>query len=226
MWQACLGSRQAQLEESTDEANRADTGGVSDHRRRKPGCRARRDGEDENRARGAHRAGDVLEDSQTELALDSRADELVVDAAFKRQTGTRKMTVVYNVTGCMLADTAPKPTTPLPTYPPKTDQIPDGAIKLARAPSIENGGKRYLVPLTVESSSISPGSYGGMVEIASPVMNPVRTPLTISRSEHRLWVPLGGEHSAPPPALRCSPRCGSSRETTCASATRCWGSQP
>ncbi|MBD0283226.1 MAG: hypothetical protein ICV69_13700 [Thermoleophilaceae bacterium] len=125
------------------------------------------------------------------LALAGKADELVVDAPFGRKTGTRSMTLVYNISGCLLADTAPKPTEPLPIYPLKTgDQVPDGAIKLKRAPSIENGGKRYLVSLTVASSSISPGSYGGLVEIASPVLNPVRSPVTVSRSENRLWVPI------------------------------------
>lgn len=125
------------------------------------------------------------------LALNGKADELVIEAPFKRQTGTRNMTLVYKVSGCRLADMAPKPTTPLQIYPPKAgDQIPDGAIKLARAPSIENGGKRYLVPLTVESTTIDPGSYEGLVEIASPVLNPVRTPLTVSRSENNVLVPL------------------------------------
>jgi hypothetical protein len=125
------------------------------------------------------------------LALDGKADELVVAAAFKRKTGTRHMTLVYTVSGCQLADTAPKPKTPLPIYPPETgDEIPAGAIKLARAPNVENEGKRYLVLLMVASDSITPGSYSGLVEVVSPVLNPVRTPVTISRSESRLWVPL------------------------------------
>jgi len=125
------------------------------------------------------------------LALDGKADELVVDAPFKRQTGTRKMTLVFDVSGCTLADTAPRPTEPLPIYAPKTgDQLPDDAIKLERAPSIENKGKRYLVPLTVDSSSITPGSYGGLVEIVSPVLSAVRIPVTVSRSEDHWWVPF------------------------------------
>jgi hypothetical protein len=140
---------------------------------------------------GASTPTTCSESTKATLALDGKADELVVDAAFKRQTGTRRMTLVYNFSGCALADSAAEPTTPLPIYPPKAgDQMPDGAIELARAPSIESGGTRYLVPLKVESTSISPGSYAGLVEVASPVINPVRTPLTISRSEHRLWVPL------------------------------------
>ncbi|MEA2333399.1 MAG: hypothetical protein QOH58_3537 [Thermoleophilaceae bacterium] len=130
-------------------------------------------------------------DAKATLVLDGKADEFVADTAFKRTTGTRMMTLVYDVTGCQLAPANRRPSEPLRIYPPKTGgQVPDGAIELARAPSVENGGKRYLVPLKISSDKLSPGTYAGLVEIASPVINPVRSPVAVSRSEDNIFIPL------------------------------------
>jgi hypothetical protein len=131
------------------------------------------------------------ESARGTLVVVPKADELVVDVAFKRETGTRHMTLVYDVTGCTLDDEARRPAEPPAIYPPKTgDAIPDGAIQLARDPSIENGGKRYLVPLTIQSSAIDPGTYSGLVETRSSVLNPVRSAVTVSRSEDNFWIPI------------------------------------
>jgi hypothetical protein len=191
--EACIGSRRDSTGEVPDEADSANASGRSRRGGREPSGRAPAEVAKKKAAQknAPSKPKTCSETAKGTLAVAGKADELVMDATFKRQTGTRHMTLVYDVTGCQLADTAPRPTEPLPIYPPKTgDAIPDGAIELARAPSIENAGKRYLVPLTVRSRAISPGSYSGLVETASPVLNPVRTGVTVSRSENRLWVPI------------------------------------
>ena len=128
--------------------------------------------------------------ARAELALDGQSDELVTDATFKRGTGTRMMTLIYNVTGCEMPAKAPAPQQPLRIYPAKTgDQIPAGVITLDGSPDVE--GSRYIVHLKASSDAFDPGSYNGFVEIKAPWLKTVRTPVTVSRSENRVLVPLG-----------------------------------
>lgn len=87
-------------------------------------------------------------------------------------------------------ETEPEPRQPLRIYPAKTgDTIPAGVVALDGSPDVE--GSRYIVHVKVSSDSFDPGSYNGFVEIKAPWLNTVRTPVSVSRSENRLWVPLG-----------------------------------
>jgi hypothetical protein len=126
------------------------------------------------------------------LSLDGETKDpiLVTDAPFGRKTDVKKMTLVYNVTGCEMGETEPLPQTPLRIYPPKSgDIVPDNALVLDGDPAIE--GSRYIVRLKVSSETFNPGSYSGLVEIKAGWLNAVRTPVSISRSENRRRVPLG-----------------------------------
>jgi hypothetical protein len=126
------------------------------------------------------------------LALDGQSPELVTDAKFGRKTGHRDLLLVFKVTGCDTGDTQAEPQEPPAIYPTKTgDQIPDGAVRLRGDPSIEGGGTVYRVPLRVFSNQFHPGSYSGFVELKAPWMNPARVPVTVSRSENDLAVPVG-----------------------------------
>jgi hypothetical protein len=125
------------------------------------------------------------------LALDGESPELVTDGKFGHKTGHRDLLLVFKVTGCDAAGRQAKPQEPLAIYPTKTgDQVPDGAVRLRGDPSMEGSGTVYRVPLRVFSNQFDPGSYSGFVELKAPWMNPARVPVTVSRSENNLLVPL------------------------------------
>jgi hypothetical protein len=133
--------------------------------------------------------GSKAKPARATLALDGQAPELVTDQRFGRKTGERGLTLIFTVTGCEMADDEPAPQDPPSIYAPKTgDAIPEGALRLNGAPSVEDS--RYVVRLKASSGSFDPGSYGGFVEIKAPWMNPARTPVTLSRSEDNFGWPL------------------------------------
>jgi hypothetical protein len=122
------------------------------------------------------------------LALDGQSEELVSDASFERSTGTELLTLVYNVSGCELTGSEAGPR--LRMYPPADgERIAPGVIALDGDPSIETS--RYIVHLKASSGAFNPGTYAGFVEIKAAWLNPVRTPISLSRSENNAMVPVG-----------------------------------
>jgi hypothetical protein len=72
-------------------------------------------------------------------------------------------------------------------------------IALDGTPDVE--GSRYIVHLKVSSDTFDPGSYSGLAEIKAGWLQTVRTPVSISRSENRAWVPLRWGAAGPPAGL-------------------------
>jgi hypothetical protein len=123
------------------------------------------------------------------LALNGQSEDLVTDGKFGREGGRRDLTLVYNVTGCDMGDSQAKPQQPPVIYPTKTgEQIPDGVIVLQGEPEID--GSVYRLHLRAFAEKFSPGTYSGFVQIKAPWLKTVRTPVTVSRSENNLIVPI------------------------------------
>ena len=119
------------------------------------------------------------------LALDET--QAVIDAAFKRGTGHRTLSLIFKVNGCELADNAARPT--LEVNPRKgQDELPADAISIKGATPEES---MLEVKLDVDSDKFKAGSYGASAVLRAPYMNSSRTPISVSRSDNRWWIPAG-----------------------------------
>jgi hypothetical protein len=139
------------------------------------------------------------------LTLDQEDQETVTSAAFGRSTDPQPLTLVYRVAGCRVTDALALPASPLPTGPVRTAgmrTLPRGAVRID---DVDADGDRYVVHLRISVSSDSapgraaaaapgfslrPGSYTGFVRLEAPWMHTVATPVTVTRSESDLLVPL------------------------------------
>jgi hypothetical protein len=118
------------------------------------------------------------------LTLDDRA--AVTEVAFKRHTGHKTLALTFNVAACELAGTESAPT--MTINPRKgVDDLPAGAVKLK---SVTPDGSSLDVLLDVNSDGFDPGSYGGFVVLRAPYMATTRTPVAVSRSDQRFFVPV------------------------------------
>jgi len=138
------------------------------------------------------------------LTLDQEDQETVTSAAFGRSTDPQPLTLVYRVAGCRVTDALPRPTSPLPTGPVRTAgsrTLPGGTVQVE---DVDADADRYVVHLRIYASAdsapagpaspdatVGAGSYTGFVRLKAAWMHTVATPVTVTRSENRLWVPIG-----------------------------------
>jgi hypothetical protein len=109
----------------------------------------------------------------------------VTDQAFKRESGHKTLLLSFNVGGCELAPDAPAPA--LEVNPRKgSDELPDSALTMK---SSTPDGTTLDVKLDVNSAKFDPGSYGSVIVLRAPYMQTSRTPIAVSRSDNRVWVP-------------------------------------
>jgi hypothetical protein len=118
------------------------------------------------------------------LALDE--EKAVTPAHFGRKTGRRTLSLIFTVTGCEL----PNPLEPAPTLgmlPVKNvDELPAEAISLRETYSEDS---TFYFILSVESSKFDPGLYGSLISARAPYLSVNATPVSVSRSEDREWIP-------------------------------------
>jgi hypothetical protein len=149
---------------------------------------------------------------QGTLTLDQEDQETVTSAAFGRSKDPQPLTLVYRVAGCRVTDRLPLPSNPLRTGPVKSAgsrMLPLGAVHVDDA---DADGDRYVVHLRILASSdgasdqprapgrrpsashdftVKAGSYTSFVRLKANWMRPVATPVTVTRSESQLWMPIG-----------------------------------
>jgi hypothetical protein len=114
-------------------------------------------------------------------------EQAVTDAVFKRKTGHKTLALIFSVTGCEVATDAPQPA--LDIGPRKnTDELPDNALPLRR---VVPDGTALEVDLNADTAKFKPGSYGALVALRAPYLVTSRTPVSVSRSENRVLIPLG-----------------------------------
>lgn len=121
------------------------------------------------------------------LALDWA--QAVIGSVFKRDTGHKTLSLIFKVKGCELAQTVSPPV--LEINPRKgIKELPqDGdAVSIRR---VVPDGSMLDVKLDVDSAKFKPGSYGALVVLRAPYINSSRTPVSMSRSDIRWWLPAG-----------------------------------
>jgi hypothetical protein len=109
----------------------------------------------------------------------------VTEQVFKRDAGRKTIFLSFNVAGCELAADAPPPAVEI--NPRKgADELPAEAITLKGATP---DGTTLDVRMDVNSEKFDAGSYGGLIVLRAPYMATSRTPVTVSRSDNRVWLP-------------------------------------
>lgn len=118
------------------------------------------------------------------LALDERSSK--THLWFKRETGHREISLVFRATGCDLPSRLPNPR--LVVLPEQGSwELPDGVLTVESADVL---GAEFLLKVDVDASKFKPGTYDGKLIIRSPFLNSNRTPISVSRSESRIWIPM------------------------------------
>src|SRR5436305_9757480 len=118
------------------------------------------------------------------LTLDQ--EDAVTDAVFKRKTGHKTLALIFSVAGCELMPGAPAPA--LDVGPRRnTDELPDGAVAIKR---VVSDASTLEVDLDADTSRFDPGAYGALVTLRAPYLVTSRTPVSVSRSESNLLIPL------------------------------------
>ena len=56
--------------------------------------------------------------------------------------------------------------------------------------SAEVLGTEFFLKLDVDASKFKPGTYDGKLVVRSPYLSSNRTPISVSRSESRIWIPI------------------------------------
>jgi hypothetical protein len=118
------------------------------------------------------------------LTLDERSSK--THLWFKRETGHREISLVFRAAGCDLPSRLPDPR--LVVLPEQGSwELPDGVLTVKSA---EVFGAEFLLKVDVDASKFKPGTYDGKLVVRSPYLNSNRTPISVSRSESRIWVPM------------------------------------
>lgn len=118
------------------------------------------------------------------LDLDS-----VTAKAFGRSTAPATLLLRFKAAGCRLTADSAVPTIEIQ---PKSgvDELPTNAVSVLRVNTDAAAGE-YSVRLALAPKAFDPGSYAGYLELRAPELSTSRTPIEVSRSEHRLWLPVG-----------------------------------
>jgi hypothetical protein len=111
------------------------------------------------------------------------------DLVYKRSTAPREIMLVFDVKGCTLTPyQRPDPGLAVtPSNGPGEDLPADALLP---ADVSYRGGSEVEYRFTVDTKHLAPGSYNAAVELRSRYLRTTRTPVSISRSENRLPVPV------------------------------------
>ena len=119
------------------------------------------------------------------LALDDKSSRTTL--AFKHDRGHQGISLVFTATACELPASPEKPKLVLLTKAGSKD-LPDDALSVK---SVEADGEEFILKVDVNANRCAPGTYDGQLAARAPYLAPTnRIPISVSRSENRLWVPL------------------------------------
>jgi hypothetical protein len=109
----------------------------------------------------------------------------VTSIAFMRHTKPQWLLIRFKASGCELP-VGHRPTIDL--LPKQNAQnIPEPAVVLKAA---RPAGAEYTLKLLADPRELDPGGYEGFLEVRATNINTMRTPISLSRSEDRWWLPL------------------------------------
>jgi hypothetical protein len=111
------------------------------------------------------------------------------DVVYKRSTKPRSILLVFDVKGCTLeAGHQPDPDVAVtPTNSPGED-LPEDALT---QPTVAlRGGREVEYEFPIDPRHLTPGSYFGAIEMRSAYLKTARTPVSVSRSESKWWIPV------------------------------------
>jgi hypothetical protein len=118
------------------------------------------------------------------LTLDEKSSK--THLWFKRETGHRTISLVFTAAGCDLPGEMPEPR--LVVLPEQGSwELPDDVLTVKSAEAFRS---EFLLKVDVDASKFKPGTYDGKLVARSPYLNSNRTPISVSRSEHRFWIPM------------------------------------
>ncbi len=126
------------------------------------------------------------EKTKAALTFDDKASRTAI--SFRRKTKTRNLTLVFNVSGCQL-DGRPDPAPQLKFLPKQgaAEDLPEEAVEVK--PADADDSTLYLTG-SVDPNKLDPGMYEGIALARAPWLTTARTPIAVSRSEHRWLIPL------------------------------------
>lgn len=132
---------------------------------------------------------DPATDAVAEGVLVLDEDDSVITLAFGRDTGTRRLSLVFSVTGCEIdPNTQEPPSIDVRPTSGDSEQL-DRAILMPESPDTD--GTTFEQVFTVSTDDFDPGSYGGVLLLDASYLARNRTPLAVSRSEEREYIPAG-----------------------------------
>ncbi len=118
------------------------------------------------------------------LTLDEKSSK--THLWFKRETGHREISLVFRATGCDLPNRLSD--LRLVVLPEQGSwELPGGVLTVKSA---EVFGAEFLLKIDVDASKFKPGTYDGKLVVRSSYLDSNRTPISVSRSESRIWVPM------------------------------------
>lgn len=117
------------------------------------------------------------------LTLDAQS---VTTQHYGRSTKPRTLNLIFKAAGCDLGTSQPDPDVKvLPTQ--NAEEVPSDVVSLKETTS---DGSELSLLLSLNTGKLTPGSYGGLVRVRAPYLVTSRTPITLSRSEERMWIPF------------------------------------
>jgi hypothetical protein len=117
------------------------------------------------------------------------SDASTTSVAYKRSTARQTLLLMFAVEGCTL-DPQQRPVPRVEIVPSNGPggEIPEQALAPIRW---RRNGDELTLRLEIDTDELGPGSYDGAVQLTSGYLHPSRTPVAISRSDDRWWLPVG-----------------------------------
>jgi hypothetical protein len=125
---------------------------------------------------------DTQRTARAALTLD---EDSVTTLVFKRHTEPRTLLIRFIAAGCDLGGQTDPGVSVLPKQ--GANEIPDGVV--SSPPTVEMDTSELSLRLRIDPTKFYPDTYGGVVEVRAPYLVTSRVPISISRSEHREWIP-------------------------------------
>jgi hypothetical protein len=117
------------------------------------------------------------------LTLDDKSSRVALP--FKRDNGRQSMTLFFNAAGCDLPTEPTKPRLLVITKSGSGDLKDAVSVK-----SVDVDQSEFVLTLDVNAAKFKPGAYDALVSARSSYLASNRTPISVSRSENRLWLPV------------------------------------
>jgi hypothetical protein len=111
------------------------------------------------------------------------------DLVYKRSTASKAILLVFDIKNCtLIRGQRPAPGLAVtPTNGPGADLPREALLPVQVA---YRGGSEVEYRFAVDTDRLSPGSYNGAIELRSRYLRTSRTPVSVSRSENRLPIPV------------------------------------